>query len=213
MSRAERFALTGALALLLLQALVTAIPSAGPALEYQRAALASEPWRIVTGHLVHINWLHGLINAVAWFIVARLFAGELRVLGQVMVMALASGAISAGLAWSYPEIAWYRGFSGVLHALFFAGASAWLARTLAQTAHRTLAGLVLPAALWFGGWGKVLLEQPGGAMTPVAAWLGAPTVPQAHLIGALCGTLCGLGLAWARARESAAPTGLRDERE
>jgi membrane associated rhomboid family serine protease len=52
--------------------------------------------------------------------------------------------------------------------------------------------LWLPAALFFGGWIKVAFEQPGGARTPYAEWLGAGTVPQAHLIGAICGTLLGL---------------------
>jgi membrane associated rhomboid family serine protease len=52
--------------------------------------------------------------------------------------------------------------------------------------------LWLPSALFFGGWIKVVLEQPGGAATPYAEWLGAGVVAQAHLFGAACGTVLGL---------------------
>jgi rhomboid family GlyGly-CTERM serine protease len=211
MSRAERFALVGALILVLVQALVAVSSPAGHALEYQRAALAAEPWRLLTGHWVHINWPHVLVNATAWFVVARLFAPELTPWRQAVVLVVASVAISAGLAWIYPGIAWYRGFSGVLHALFFAGATAWLAGTLRAPQLRAPARLWLPAALFFGGWIKVLLEQPVAGATPFVAWLGAPTVPQAHLVGAVCGTM--LSVALAPRHRSAAPALARDQRE
>ena len=59
------------------------------------------------------------------------------------------------------------------------------------------APLWLPAALFFGGWIKVALEQPGGDTLPHAEWLGAAVVPQAHLIGAACGSMLGLAYALA----------------
>lgn len=213
MSRAERFALAGALLLVLVHALVVAFAPAGHALEYDRAALASAPWRLFTGHWVHINWPHVLINAAAWFVVARVFAPELTAARQATVVVIASLAISAGLAWRYPEIAWYRGFSGVLHALFFAGAAAWVIEAARARRPRIAAHVWLPAALLVGGWVKVVFEQPGDATTPIAAWLGAPTVPQAHLIGAVCGTVLGVIFVFARWRGSAAPALARDERE
>lgn len=210
MSRAERLALAGALLLVLVQALVAASASSGETLEYRRAALASAPWRLVTGHWVHINWTHALINAAAWFVVARVFAPELTPARQATVVVVASIAISAGLAWRYPEIAWYRGFSGVLHGLFFAGAAAWAVDAVGA---RKAGRLWLPVALFVGGWVKVVFEQPGDGTTPIVAWLGAATVPQAHLIGAACGTALGVGFALARGRSSAAPALARDERE
>ena len=39
---------------------------------------------------------------------------------------------------------------------------------------------------------KVLLEQPWDASFPFHAWLGAPVVPQAHLVGAIVGAAAGL---------------------
>jgi membrane associated rhomboid family serine protease len=110
--------------------------------------------------------------------------------------------ISLGLAALAPGILWYRGLSGVLHALFFAGAAKWLF----SVQHRSVRALWLPAALFVGGWIKVALEQPAGDALPYADWLGAAVVPQAHLIGAACGSVFGLLLALAdrRGREQSA---------
>lgn len=190
-SLAERCALAVAALALLLEALGVA-----EALEYRRALLAAEPWRLITGHIVHVNWVHALVNALALLVVARLFAPDLSARRQLSVLLAAALAISLVLAAVYPGIAWYRGLSGVLHALFFAGSAAWLMRL----EPRSLRTLWLPAALYFGGWVKVALEQPAGDALPHADWLGAAVVPQAHLVGAACGSVLGLAFALADRR-------------
>ena len=178
---------------LLLQAI-----GAADALELRRALWQGEPWRLLTGHLVHLNWLHALVNAAALVIVARLFAHDLDAARQAAVMAISAIVIGVGLMSLYRGIDWYRGLSGVIHALFFAGATAWLAgeRSL------DLRKVWLPVALVAGGWIKVLAEQPRGDVLPHAEWLGAAVVPQAHLIGATCGTAIGLLFALADRRRS-----------
>jgi len=165
-------------------------------LEYRRALLGAEPWRTLSAHLVHLNAQHAVINALALLVVARLFAPDLNALRQGVVLLVSALAISIGLALFYPAIAWYRGLSGVVHGLYFAGATAWLVRARPRTA----AVLWLPLALVAGGWIKVLLEQPAGETLPHADWLGAAVVPQAHLIGAVCGTVLGLVFALADPR-------------
>lgn len=187
LARSEQIALAGALLLLALHAW----PAAGSALEYRHALIAAEPWRLLSAHLVHINWTHALINAAAWVVVARLFAPDLSAARQGLVLAAGAVAIGAGLALLHPAIVWYRGFSGALHALFFAGATCWLLRDLRQPAERHWRALWLPTLLVVGGWIKVITEQPAGSATPFADWLGAGTVPQAHLIGAACGAVLG----------------------
>ena len=167
--------------------LLQGLPSLG-ALEYRNAASIDEPWRWLTAHFVHVNWQHALINAVALWVVARLFAPDLTAARQVWALLAAALAVSASLAMFYPSIAGYRGLSGALHGLYFAGSTIWLIK--ARPRH--LRELWLPSALFFGGWIKVVLEQPGGATTPYAEWLGAAVVPQAHLVGAACGTVLGL---------------------
>lgn len=196
LSVAERQALGGAALVLLVQAIV---PLHG-ALEYRQALVASQPWRALTAHLVHVNWVHALLNLAAWLVVARLFAPELRTWRQPLVLAVAALAVTLHLALLHPGIAWYRGFSGTLHGVFFAGASAWLLALLADGERRPRA-LWLPAVLVTGGWVKVLAEQPGGSLTPYAQWLGAGIVPQAHLAGAVAGSVLGLLFAWAAPRE------------
>ncbi|MGZ9058557.1 MAG: rhombosortase [Burkholderiaceae bacterium] len=182
-SRVELIAIAIALLMLALQALPdTAV------LEYRNTAPTGEPWRWLTGHFVHVNWQHALINAVALWVVARLFAPDLGPARQLSALLVAALAISACLWLIYPSIAWYRGLSGALHGLFFAGSAIWLIKAKP----RRFQQLWLPSALFFGGWIKVVLEQPGGATTPYAEWLGAGVVPQAHLAGAACGTLLGL---------------------
>lgn len=196
LSVAERQALGGAALVLLVQALV---PLHG-ALEYRQALVASQPWRALTAHLVHVNWVHALLNLAAWLVVARLFAPELRTWRQPLVLAVAALAVTLHLALLHPGIAWYRGFSGTLHGVFFAGATAWLLALLTDGERRPRA-LWLPAVLVAGGWVKVLAEQPGGSLTPYAQWLGAGIVPQAHLAGAVAGGVLGVLFAWAGPRE------------
>lgn len=183
LSSPERFALALALALLLLQAL-----PAGDALEFRRSALAAEPWRALTAHLVHVSWPHALINGAALWIVARLLAQDLDAWRQAIALTMSAFAVSVLLAWLHPGIEWYRGLSGALHGLFFAGTAKWLACEHPRTVRR----LWLPAVLFVGGWIKVVVEQPAGSAIAHAEWLGAPVVPQAHLAGALAGSVLGL---------------------
>ncbi len=161
-------------------------------LEYQNTASAGQAWRWLTAHLVHVNWQHALINAGALWVVARLYAPDLNTSRQLLALLAAALAISACLAVFYPSIVWYRGLSGALHGLYFAGSSIWLIKAGVNSETRRFRALWLPSALFLGGWIKVVLEQPGGATTPYADWLGAGVVPQAHLVGAACGTLLGL---------------------
>ena len=179
-------ALAGAALMLALQA----APAVPPLLEYRRAALPAEPWRLVTAHIVHINWTHALANAGGWLVLSWLFAPQLDARRQLLSVALGAAFVSLALAAWQPTIEWYRGASGALHALFFAGAtSASIALLRGQSRQRALMRLALLAA----GWIKVALEQPlNGDATPYAKWLAATVVPQAHLFGAVAGTVLGL---------------------
>jgi rhomboid family GlyGly-CTERM serine protease len=182
-------ALSGSALLLLLQA----IPSAPPVLEYRRALLPAEPWRLLTAHFVHVNWTHALVNAGAWVVLAGLFAPQLGAKRQLLSFALGAAFVSMALAAFNPAIEWYRGASGALHVIFFAGATSAFAAALRG---RSWSASLLPFALLVAGWAKVALEVPRDpAATPYAEWLAAATVPQAHLWGALIGSALGLAMA------------------
>jgi len=179
-------ALAGAALMLALQA----APSVLPLLEYRRAALAAEPWRLVTAHVVHINWTHALANAGGWLVLSWLFAPQLDARRQLLSVALGAAFVSVALAVSQPSIEWYRGASGALHALFFAGATAAVVARLRGPPRQAA---LMPQALLAAGWIKVALEQPvNDGATPYAEWLAATVVPQAHLFGAVAGTVLGL---------------------
>jgi rhomboid family GlyGly-CTERM serine protease len=153
-------------------------------LEYRRPLLSSEPWRLLTGHFVHISWLHAVLNCVALLILERLFDGRLRRAELWTLVSVPPVLISAALWITLPGLEWYRGLSGTLHAIFFAGCIAWIAGARQ--------GRWLPIAALAGGALKVLFEQPWDADLPFREWLGAAVVPQAHLAGALVGSAAGL---------------------
>lgn len=166
-------------------------------LEYLRPLLASEPWRLLTGHFVHISWLHAVLNCVALLLLERLFEGRLHRGEQWIVLAAAPLSISLIFWIALPELVWYRGLSGTLHAFYFAGCIVWLAAATGRARW-------LPVAALAGGAIKVLLEQPWDTTFPFREWLGASVVPQAHLIGALAGIAAGLCFAAARRKVAAA---------
>ncbi|MGQ0429453.1 MAG: rhombosortase [Gammaproteobacteria bacterium] len=164
-------------------------------LEYRRPLLLSEPWRLFTGHFVHLSWLHAVLNCVALLILERLFEGRLRRSELWLVLVGAPVLISTALWIALPQLEWYRGLSGTLHAIFFAGSVTW-----ASTTDRAR---WLPVAALAGGTIKVLLEQPWEPQFPFQEWLGAAVVPQAHLAGALSGVVAGFFFAMARRRKPA----------
>jgi rhomboid family GlyGly-CTERM serine protease len=165
-------------------------------LEYLRPLLASEPWRLFTGHFVHISWLHAVLNCVALLLLERLFEGRLHRGEQWIVLAAAPLSISLIFWIALPELLWYRGLSGTLHAFYFAGCIVWLSAATGRARW-------LPVAALAGGAIKVLLEQPWDTTFPFREWLGASVVPQAHLLGALVGIAAGLCLAAARRKVTA----------
>lgn len=166
----------------------------GDALEYRRTLLYSEPWRLLTGHFTHLSLLHAVVNTVALLLLAQLFAGRLRATEQWAVLAVAPIVLSLVFWLAMPALSWYRGLSGVLHALYFTGCVIWLLTSSGRARW-------LPIAALAGGAIKVLLEQPWDDSFPWARWLGAAVVPQAHLIGALVGTAAGLLLAARRKKQ------------
>lgn len=154
-------------------------------LEYRRGLATSEPWRLFTGHFVHLSFLHALLNCAALLLLDRLFADRLRPRNLFAILGLAPILISMIFWLALPELQWYRGLSGVLHAVFFAGCVVWIAESAGRARW-------LPVAALIGGTLKVLIEQPWDASFPVHEVLRIAVVPQSHLIGAIVGTAAGL---------------------
>jgi rhomboid family GlyGly-CTERM serine protease len=165
--------------------------SLGNALEYRRAAAFSEPWRLLTGHFVHLSLLHALLNGVALLLIGRLFADRLKP-AEIWMLLLAGPVVISIVFWSLlPELQWYRGLSDVLHSIYFAGCVVWVATTTGRARWLPIAALLVGSL-------KVLIEQPWDSSFPVHEVLRVAVVPQAHLIGAIVGGVSGIWLALRR---------------
>ena len=156
------------------------------ALRFDRAGLQQgQWWRLFSGHLVHFDVGHLLLNFAGVMLLWMLFARELSPLRWLVVVLASMLAVDAGLWWLAPQIQWYVGASGVLHGIWAAGAIAALRRG-DRTAIWLLGLLVL----------KLGVEQLYG---PRSLEPALPVVIQAHVYGAVGGAVVAL-LDWARAR-------------
>lgn len=166
-------------------------PSTVDALRYDRdAILSGQAWRLVTGHLVHadaphLGWnLAGL--ALVWFLFARDYS-----LRQWFAILFASTlAIDLGFLLLEPGLAWYVGFSGVLHGCMAAGLVAWLATG------RDLLGILATALLV----AKLAWEHLVGPLPFTAESISLPVIYEAHSYGAAGGALAGAAVQLRRRR-------------
>jgi rhomboid family GlyGly-CTERM serine protease len=170
--RAYGIALLCALGLLVLPEL--AGPTGREALRFDRPALAhGEWWRFLSAHFVHLDLEHALLNGLGLILMWALFARDYHPLGWLAIYLTSALAVSAGLWFLNPELAWYVGASGALHGVMTAG-------TLAHLRRGDLDGWILASFIL----AKLGYEQFAGAL-PLA---GSPdTVVDAHLYGALGG--------------------------
>lgn len=180
-----RLSVNAGLSLVVLAVMAAELLLPADVLEYRRVLAAREPWRLFTGHFVHLGIVHALLNCVALVLLGHLFGDRLKPRAYFGILAAAPILISLLFLASMPELLWYRGLSGVLHALFFAGCVMWIATTAGRARWLPIAALV-------GGTIKVLVEQPWDGSFPVHEVLRVAVVPQAHLMGAIVGTAAGL---------------------
>lgn len=163
--------------LVLLQAILG--DDARALLRYDRAALESfQLYRLLTAHLVHLDWEHAILNGLGLVLMWALFARDYSAWRWLAIWLSASLAVSAGLWWLSPQIEWYVGASGALHGVLTAG-------TLAHLKRRDLDGWILAAFVV----AKLGYEQWQGAMPFEASGL---TISAAHLYGAVGGLLAAL---------------------
>jgi rhomboid family GlyGly-CTERM serine protease len=170
----------GLLAIVLLLDLVLGLgDSVGALLRYDRSAIAAGGWwRLLTAHIVHLDWHHLLLNELGLVLMWALFAEDYDAVEWCIIVFSGALAISSGLWWLSPRVGWYVGASGVLHAVMAAGCAKHLAER-AWDRWILLVGLVA----------KLAYEQLGGHEPPMV-------VVDAHLYGAACGFAVGAALSW-----------------
>jgi rhomboid family GlyGly-CTERM serine protease len=151
-------------------------------LQYDRAAIgAGGWWRLLTAHLVHLDLHHLILNELGLVLIWALFADDYDAVDWLIIVFAGALAISSGLWWLSPGVAWYVGASGVLHAIMAAG----VARHLALRAWDRW--ILLGAGLF-----KLALERYLHLIGKGAAMV----VIDAHVYGAAAGFLAGAALCW-----------------
>lgn len=133
-----------------------------------------EPWRWVTGHLVHWSHEHLLWDLLAF--VALGIACERRHRAAFHATLAASALLIPLAVWIFaPGILAYRGLSGIDSALF----------VLLLTLHRSRITLVLGCAFL----AKMAFEMATGSTVFAGDLGGAVPVPVAHVAGAVAALL------------------------
>jgi rhomboid family GlyGly-CTERM serine protease len=146
-------------------------------LRYDRGAIAAGGWwRLLTAHIVHLDVHHLILNELGLVLVWSLFAQDYDAVEWCAIVLSGALAISSGLWWLSPRVAWYVGASGVLHSVMGAGVAKHLAE---RSWDRWILAVGLSA--------KLAWEQWGGPAAPLI-------VVDAHLYGAACGFIVGAAL-------------------
>ncbi|KPQ29247.1 MAG: rhombosortase [Marinobacter excellens HL-55] len=169
--------------LMILLALLYLVPAA--ALEWQPNLFQNEEWwRLLTGHVVHLNGWHLLLNLTGLAILWLLYPHFLSLGHTVLAVLFSSLVISLGLMLLQPELPGYRGFSGCLHGL------AAILAVRGWKGERVLSASVLTLLI-----GKLLMEATGAGLTDATQLIGGPVIWQAHWLGFSAGLLLA-GLFW-----------------
>ena len=144
-------------------------------LQFDRVAIHSgQVWRLVTGHIVHGSAQHTLVNVLGVALMAALFNHAYNFKGWMVIIVCGVIFIDMGFWFLMPNLQWYVGLSGVLHAVLAAGAVAWW-----RTEPKPLAALLTSIMI-----GKLVWEQTQGAL-PLSGNL--IVVVNAHLYGEVGG--------------------------
>ena len=167
-----------------------ALPGTAAWLQYDRTAiLHGEVWRVLTGHLVHwsgdqLFWDGLALGFLGWLCEREEVASFLR------CFVLSASLISLTLWFAAPEMATYRGLSGIDSALFALvavrlGREAFLDRQWSKLTLIAIVagGFALKLAYEFASGATLFVDSSAGGMTPM---------PLAHVVGALVGIICGL---------------------
>lgn len=160
------------------------------ALRYDRTMIVGgQVWRLVTGNFVHFGWGHLAEDMAGLVLLWLLFEDALPGWRTPAVVLAGSVAVGLGLLVGNPGLDWYVGISGALDAL-------WAAGSLGLVRRHDRFGWILIGLLLT----KLTYEQLFGPLPFSSVTTGGAVIVDAHLYGALAGTLIGFGgsLPWGR---------------
>ncbi len=152
------------------------------AFRYERAAILSgEIWRLLSGHFVHLGPSHAALNLAGLGLVWYLVGDALDRIRWLAVLVLGIAAIDLGFWFLNPELQWYVGLSGALHAMLVAGL------VVSVSPGRKDAAVVAVAVA-----AKIAWEQFSGPLPGSVESSGGAVIVDAHMYGAVAGLLAGI---------------------
>jgi rhomboid family GlyGly-CTERM serine protease len=159
-----------------------------PWLEFDRSAIyQGQWWRILTGHFLHTNSWHLVMNLGGLALIMLLHGMYYRPIQLWLHLLLGSTLIGLAILFWSPQITIYVGLSGWLHALLVSGCCIDIQRQWSS-------GWLILAAVF----GKVIWEQWQGASQDVVTLIEAEVATDAHLYGAVVGLLLYAALLFVR---------------
>jgi len=157
-------------------------------LEYDRSAVAGgQLWRIVTCQLTHCSWEHLFWDAAALAVIGWVLQRDHR-RAMLACVGLATLLIPLVVHFTMPEIATYRGLSGIDSALFVLLAVTLLRESRADGDRVWTAACGLLLAGFAAKTGFELAT--GSTLFVNAQQSGMLPVPLVHVVGGLLGVVC-----------------------
>ncbi|MFN2349551.1 MAG: rhombosortase [Thioalkalivibrio sp.] len=156
-------------------------------LRLERGLWLEQPWRLITGQLMHLGWAHLAMNLAGLLVVWLILARHLTAWQWWLAVLICGAGVNLGLLAFSTSIDWYVGLSGLLHGLLAAGA-------LAGLRHHPSLGLLL-----LGLVAKLTWEQYTGQDPSTAQLIGGAVIVDAHLYGAVAGAGWASLLLWIKA--------------
>lgn len=164
--------------LLILIAVTVHILDLGSMLQYDLLHIEQgQLWRLLSGHFVHSNLNHLLLNSAGIALIWALHGEYYRPSFYFQLLIGLSLTISLGLFVFYPQTAIYVGLSGVLHGMIIVGA-------IIDTQKGYRSGYLL----FFGVWAKIIFEHLQGPNLELRDLIDARVAIESHLLGAIAGS-------------------------
>ena len=135
-------------------------------------------WRLITGHLLHTNTNHLLLNLAGAVLLWLIHGHYYTIKNYVFLLLFLALGISGGLYFYSPELIQYVGLSGILHGLFTWGVLHDIC-TKQKGGYLLLIGIIA----------KVTHEQVIGASDNISKIIGANVAVDAHLWGLIMGII------------------------
>ncbi len=133
-----------------------------------------EFWRLLTGHWVHANWIHYVLNMAGLILCVSLTDITWNLSQWLTRILLLTVGISMVFFAFHTNIGWYVGFSGVLFGLYILAATDTLKRQPFMSG-----SLLIIIGL------KITLDQWSSVNMTTSELIGVPVLVEAHLYGVL----------------------------